>query len=114
MKPKGFKGKYFNLNAIQAYSSALKLAKQKSRTLLFQTLHHPKEQDGSIEDPPPDEALLTLPFITIKKPVRRCNCYFDHLTRLKLHTFFYIPRCPYYNTYFAFRRSGVHPPFLSF
>jgi hypothetical protein len=25
----------------------------------------------------------------------------------------YIPRCPYYTTYFAFRRTGVHPPFLT-
>jgi hypothetical protein len=25
----------------------------------------------------------------------------------------FIPRCPYYTTFYAFRRTGVHPPLFS-
>ncbi len=39
-----------------------------------------------------------------------CNCYFKLKTRLALLLNHYIPRCPFYCTYFAFRRTGVHPP----
>ena len=39
-----------------------------------------------------------------------CNCYFKLKTRLALLLHHYIPRCPFYCTYFAFRRTGVHPP----
>jgi len=40
-----------------------------------------------------------------------CNCYFKLKTRLTLLLNQYIPRCPYYTTFYAFRRTGVHPPF---
>ncbi len=39
-----------------------------------------------------------------------CNCYFNYISNIMLHLHHYIPRCPYYTTYFAFRRTGVHPP----
>ncbi|MDX1808918.1 MAG: hypothetical protein R3331_05220 [Sulfurospirillaceae bacterium] len=40
-----------------------------------------------------------------------CNCIFRLKIRLILLLNIFIPRCPYYCTYFAFRRTGVHPPF---
>jgi len=39
-----------------------------------------------------------------------CNCFFKLKTKLTLLLNHYIPRCPFYCTYFAFRRTGVHPP----
>lgn len=39
-----------------------------------------------------------------------CNIFFALKTRLSLLINHFIPRCPYYTTYFAFRRTGVHPP----
>ncbi|MCF6244630.1 MAG: hypothetical protein L3J43_06300 [Sulfurovum sp.] len=41
-----------------------------------------------------------------------CNCYFKRKTRLALQLNHYIPRCPFYTTFYAFRRTGVHPPLL--
>jgi len=39
-----------------------------------------------------------------------CNCFFKLKTKLALLLHHYIPRCPYYTTFYAFRRTGVHPP----
>ncbi|HFQ61944.1 MAG TPA: hypothetical protein ENK39_06550 [Epsilonproteobacteria bacterium] len=39
-----------------------------------------------------------------------CNCYFKLKTKLALLLNHYIPRCPFYTTFYAFRRTGVHPP----
>ncbi|WP_294885819.1 MULTISPECIES: hypothetical protein [unclassified Sulfurimonas] len=39
-----------------------------------------------------------------------CNIFFALKTRISLLINHFIPRCPYYTTYFAFRRTGVHPP----
>ena len=41
-----------------------------------------------------------------------CNCYFKLKTKLALLLNHYIPRCPYYTTFYAFRRTGVHPPHI--
>jgi len=41
-----------------------------------------------------------------------CNCYFKSRTKLALLLNHYIPRCPFYTTFYAFRRTGVHPPQL--
>lgn len=40
-----------------------------------------------------------------------CNFLFKLKTKIALLINHYIPRCPFYTTYFAFRRTGVHPPF---
>jgi len=44
------------------------------------------------------------------------NKYFS-LSSIQAHLavrlFKYIPRCPFYCTFFAFRRTGVHPPRMS-
>jgi len=47
-----------------------------------------------------------------KKPCH-CNKIFLCKTRLILLLNHFIPRCAYYNPYFAFRRTGTHPPFYS-
>ncbi len=39
-----------------------------------------------------------------------CNLFFKRKIRLVLLLNHFIPRCPYYATHFAFRRTGVHPP----
>lgn len=113
MFPKGFKGNYFNLAAIQASTTALKTGAERTRIqhhFLVETYHVKEAEEIS------DDTLLEAASQSARisaKPLR-CNCFFDHLTKLKLHFFIFIPRCPFYNTYFAFRRSGVHPPLLSF
>ena len=53
-------------------------------------------------------AITDSPLVVIK--ACHCNCYFKLKTRLALLLNHYIPRCPFYCTYFAFRRTGVHPP----
>lgn len=49
---------------------------------------------------------------TSVKKACHCNCVYNLKTKLALISYKYIPRCPFYTSYFAFRRSGVHPPFL--
>lgn len=39
-----------------------------------------------------------------------CNILFAIRTKISMLINIFIPRCPYYTTYFAFRRTGVHPP----
>ena len=53
-------------------------------------------------------AVTDSPLVTVK--ACHCNCYFKLKTKLALLLNHYIPRCPFYCTYFAFRRTGVHPP----
>jgi hypothetical protein len=55
-------------------------------------------------------AVIYAPLVTSK--ACHCNCYFKLKTRLALLLNHYIPRCPYYTTFYAFRRSGVHPPLM--
>lgn len=54
-------------------------------------------------------ALVESPLVVAK--ACHCNCYFKLKTRLALLLNHYIPRCPFYTTFYAFRRTGVHPPF---
>jgi len=56
------------------------------------------------------DAAVKSPLVTIK--ASHCNCYFKLKTRLALLLHHYIPRCSYYTTFYAFRRTGVHPPLL--
>ncbi|WP_295421766.1 hypothetical protein [Sulfurovum sp.] len=58
------------------------------------------------------DAIQTAPLLE-QKPCLR-NCFYKRKARLVLLLNHFIPRCPYYNTYFAFRRTGVHPPFFLF
>ena len=103
---RGFKKNYFRLSAILAYSVAHKLQNQ---TTSAQTLFRLSNDREAFYDDAPPEELLTESTLQPAKPCH-CNCYFKGKTRLALLLNHYIPRCPYYCTYFAFRRTGVHPP----
>ncbi|WP_324170719.1 hypothetical protein [Sulfurimonas sp.] len=59
----------------------------------------------------PDE-ILELIYEFNSKPCQ-CNCYYKLKTKVTLLINHFIPRCPFYTVYFAFRRTGVHPPFIS-
>lgn len=65
------------------------------------------------EDDSPNELLNCQTQVINSKPCH-CNRIFKQRTSLAVHIYKFIPRCPYYNTFFAFRRSGVHPPRFSF
>jgi len=50
--------------------------------------------------------------LLIKKACH-CNKIFLRKTKLILALNHFIPRCAYYNPYFAFRRTGTHPPYFA-
>jgi hypothetical protein len=95
--PRGFGKNYFTFSAILAYSVQNKLQSQ----LDFAS----KEILDEIPLLELEEALL----LQNSKPCY-CNILFKLKTRLSLLLNIFIPRCPFYCKYFAFRRSGVHPP----
>lgn len=109
---KGFGKNYFTFSAILASSVEQKLQSQVSSIFsLFQNLSNTKEKELEDEDPPLE--FLLVPSSLQNKPCH-CNCVYNLKTRIALVSYKYIPRCPYYTTYFAFRRTGVHPPLLQF
>ncbi|MFA6788904.1 MAG: hypothetical protein WC149_02375 [Arcobacteraceae bacterium] len=109
---KGFGKKYFTLSSIQAYAVAPKLHGVISsyKNHLSTKLSLSSENDNEEEESPPNlqESLLFC-FLQNKKPCH-CDGLFRRRTALAVAHFKFIPRCPYYNTFFAFRRTGVHPP----
>lgn len=106
--PKGFGKKYFTFASILAHNVQSKLESQV--TIATKTLQYrlSKENDDLEEDPP--ELLQTLSSISNFNKPCHCDCYFKGKTKLTVSLFKFIPRCPYYSTCFAFRRTGVHPP----
>jgi len=54
----------------------------------------------------------TRSIFTIKRACH-CNKIFLRKTKLILALNHFIPRCAYYNPYFAFRRTGTHPPLFA-
>ncbi|WP_198305074.1 hypothetical protein [Arcobacter vandammei] len=113
MKVKGFGKKYFSLASIQAHSSAVKLHKTASacKSLIISNLKISNEDKE--EAPPLDELLLSVCTVQTNKPCH-CDCFFGRKTALAVKLFKFIPRCPFYCTFFAFRRTGVHPPQIQF
>jgi len=110
--PNGFGKNYFTFSSILAYSvQSIQQAQVSFASTLFYKTYASQEQDLQEEEPPPE--LLELTSLIIKKPCH-CDCFFNLRTRLALLINLFIPRCPYYTTYFAFRRSGVHPPYPTF
>jgi hypothetical protein len=109
---RGFGKNYFTLSAITAYSTAKKL---RDREVVYScggmVKATPRESE---DDPPPDELCLEaeLPCAQQIKPCH-CNCIFKRRAKLAYGIYQFIPRCPYYCTYFAFRRTGVHPPLFA-
>ncbi len=108
---RGFGKNYFALRAIQAYSSAQKLHSRLTSASFLTFTTYKESNEFEDEDPPPD--LLELPAILEQnKKICLCHKHHTHFSRLTVLINHYIPRCPYYTTYFAFRRTGVHPPLL--
>jgi hypothetical protein len=105
---RGFGKNYFSLSAIQAYSTATTMHSQISS---INSHFHKKIfiEDEELDDSESPPEILEQNFILNNKPCH-CNCYYNLKTKLMLLLNVYIPRCPYYTTYFAFRRTGVHPP----
>lgn len=108
----GFGKKYFTLSSIQAYSAATKL-----HSIITSTKNHlnvklsiSSEDDKEEEDSPPNlQDLIQNCYTQNIKPCH-CDCFFKNRTALAVSLFKFIPRCPYYCKFFAFRRTGVHPP----
>ncbi len=106
---RGFGKNYFSFASMTAHSVAHKLENQNTVSRALCTFFSTLDFTSDEQDPP--ELLLECVAVQSAKPCH-CNCFFKRTTRLILLLNHYIPRCPYYCTYFAFRRSGVHPPFL--
>jgi len=108
----GFGKKYFSLSAIQAYSLATQLHSviTSAKNHLNIKLLISSENEEEEESPPSLQENLLLCLVLNKKSCH-CECFFRSKTALALTLFKFIPRCPFYNTFFAFRRTGVHPPF---
>jgi hypothetical protein len=105
---KGFGKNYFTFAAMTAYSAAKKLGDTFYRCNSFddeQNLYEDTD-DKSPPDIPLEQAIAC---VFQAKPCY-CNKVFARKTHLAIHLHVFIPRCPYYNKYFAFRRSGSHPP----
>lgn len=111
--PKGFGKNYFSLSAILAYSIEPVLHSTFTRLKSTNSLSISKEDDDLEEDPPPDLELCLQNIVSFNKPCH-CDCVFRSKTSIIVSLFNFIPRCPYYRTHFAFRRTGVHPPSLLF
>lgn len=109
--PKGFGKRYFALASILAHSVQNRLQSLNVKTDHLLKCSASKEKDEIDENDPPIECLTSL--ITLNAKPCHCNCFFRLRTRIILKTNHYIPRCPYYTTWFAFRRTGVHPPYIT-
>ncbi len=111
----GFGKKYFTLSSIQAYTLATKLHSvitsfENHITKKLSKISNQEEQEESCTLL--EESLLSC-FLQNKRPCH-CDCVFKSKTALAVVLFKFIPRCPYYNTFFAFRRTGVHPPIFNY
>lgn len=108
----GFGKKYFTLSSIQAYSAATKLHSiiTSCKNHLSVKLSISSENDKDEEESPPDlQEIIQNTYLQNRKPCH-CDCIFKIRTALAVSLFKFIPRCPYYCKFFAFRRTGVHPP----
>lgn len=109
---RGFGKNYFTLASILAYSVAPRLHAQST---VFGTLeYHSVSYDQSEEESHPDQELLLTNSTLQQNKACHCNCFFRKIIRLILLLNHFIPRCAYYDKYFAFRRSGSHPPLYPF
>lgn len=93
---KGFKGRYFLLQAITATVNATTLHNRAVRT---QTCHSYRSymSDANIDESPPDELDLLLEAIESFTPkVSRCqchcNCFFRRRTRCALYISSFVPK----------------------
>ena len=108
---RGFGKNYFTFSAMLAYNVEYKLQSQVS--VMHTLLHFSSSSECDLDENDPPDELIEATQVQVQKPCH-CNCYFKLKTRVKLLINHYIPRCPFYCTYFAFRRTGVHPPLVLF
>jgi len=106
--PKGFGKNYFTLSAIVAYSVENKLQSQVSsiHSLLY---NKTTSEDKDLDEDDPSSEILESISISNSRPCH-CNCFYRLKAKIALLINIFVARCPYYTTYFAFRRTGVHPP----
>jgi hypothetical protein len=105
--PKGFGKVYFTFASILAHSISNNI--QSNTTKTQKLIKNDLFQEEIEDDNPPLEPLLLCE--ENNKPCH-CNYFYKLETALMLKINHFIPRCPYYTTYFAFRRTGVHPPYF--
>jgi hypothetical protein len=106
--PKGFGKSYFTFASVLAHSTEITMQSLITKVDYLLKNSFLKESDELDENDPPLE-ILTPICITNQRPCH-CNHFYTLKTTLSLKINHFIPRCPYYTTYFAFRRTGVHPP----
>ncbi len=106
--PLGFGKNYFTFSSVLAHSVQNKLQSQIAKV---DSLIHKKisNQEDKLEDDDPPIEVLILSYSSLLKACH-CNCFYKLKTKLALLINIFIPRCPFYTTCFAFRRTGVHPP----
>ncbi|RXK13642.1 hypothetical protein CP965_05780 [Halarcobacter mediterraneus] len=109
--PKGFGKKYFTFASILAYAVENKLQRLVIVSKYAFTNKSSNQEDEFEENDPPLDNLTLCLVSAVNKPCH-CDCFFKSKTRLAVALFKFIPRCPYYCKFFAFRRTGVHPPLI--
>ncbi len=105
--PKGFGKVYFTFASILAHS-----VQNDIRFNIIKTQYLIQSYFSNEEVEEEDPLLESTPLCDISQKPCHCNYFYKLKTILMLKINHFIPRCPYYTTYFAFRRTGVHPPYF--
>ena len=106
--PRGFGKKYFTFSSMLAHSVEITLQSRASSSQVY-IKHSSSLDEDELEDSPPDE--ITEIICELKSTPCHCNKFYKIKTQIILLLNHYIPRCPFYTVCFAFRRTGVHPPY---
>jgi len=112
--PLGFGKKgYFKLASIQAstieYKTQCQHARLRHTTRLFADTCLPEE----IEDDPPPLSSALLGLISYRPRLCKCSRLFAKRAHSAIKRAKKRRKCNCHSRYFSFRRTGVHPPFLS-
>ncbi len=111
MRPKGFGKRYFTLSSILAHAVAPTLHSQTTRASAHLSMLF--DEEGALEEDPPDEELAALACLLNDKPCH-CNCYFNHLTRLISLVVKLLCTKSCNCRFYSYRRTGTHPPYALF
>jgi len=107
--PKGFGKNYFTFSSILAHA-VQNIIQTIAIKVDYLIKNNFLKEDEEIDENDPTLSILT----TIQINTKACHCNtiykLKNLLAIKVYTF--IARCPYYTTYFAFRRTGIHPPYI--
>ncbi|AXX87474.1 MULTISPECIES: hypothetical protein [Malaciobacter] len=110
MKPIGFGKNYFSLSSILAYAVEQRLHGMATTFKKYLNIEKFSFSDENEDESVCNEELTLINCFVIKSKPCHCDCVFRKKARLAVALFKFIPRCPYYCKFFAFRRTGVHPP----